>query len=150
MELSKNHKWFTINNWKKRGVIYNQFEELYEVYIKTMKCQHCNKEFTNNFDRCLDHDHETGMFRKIVCRGCNCHNRYINHPNGHDRNLRHKKYRDKNKEKINTKRNENRETINKKSQQKITCECGSIVTSGHLSEHKRTLKHLDWFMNYVD
>ena len=150
MELPKYHKSLTIYNWKRHGVIYHDFDELYEVYIKTMKCQHCNKEFPNNYDRCLDHDHETGKFRKIVCRGCNTRDRYINHPNGYKRSLGDKRYREKNKEKINTKRNENKEIINSKSKEKISCECGSKVSKSHIAEHKRSMKHLDWFMNYID
>ena len=150
MELPKDHKKYTICNWKRRGVIYHDFDELYEVYIKTMNCQHCGKEFPNKNDRCLDHEHETGMFRKILCRGCNNHDRYINHPNGYDPNLKFKKYRDKNKEKINAKRNENKETLNKKASEKITCECGSTIRRGHKSEHNRTMKHMDWWINSLD
>ena len=60
-----------IYHWKKRGLIYNDYDDLYEVYIKTMQCQHCNKEFESSSDRCMDHDHDTGQFRKIVCRSCN-------------------------------------------------------------------------------
>ena len=70
--------------WKSRGLIYDDYNELYEVYIKTMNCQHCQKEFKNSNDRCMDHDHKTGLFRKIVCRGCNINDRYIKYPNGYD------------------------------------------------------------------
>ena len=148
MELPKYHKSDSISNWKKRGLIYHNFDELYEVYIKTMNCQHCGKEFLNKFDRCLDHDHETGMFRKIVCRGCNSHDTYINNPTNHkyynplgrtDKKILDKSYREKNREKINNKQKE-----------KITCECGSTFSRSEKSKHKRTMKHLDWFMNYVD
>jgi hypothetical protein len=65
MELPKRHKNRTIYNWKKSGLIYDNFEDLYEVYINTMNCQHCNKYFKNTLDRCLDHNHETGLFRKL-------------------------------------------------------------------------------------
>jgi len=78
-------KYFTIYNWKKSGLIYDNYDELYEVYIKIMECQHCNKAFKTSRDRCLDHDHETGLFRKIVCRGCNVHDTYIKYPDGYSR-----------------------------------------------------------------
>ena len=135
MELPKYHKSLTIYNWKRHGVIYHDFDELYEVYIKTMKCQHCNKEFKITKDRHLDHDHNTGLFRKIVCNGCNNQDRYIKYPNGYDRNLREKKYREKNREKIN---------------EKISCDCGVNFSRSNKSKHETSMKHLDWFMNNVD
>ena len=36
--------------------------KIYTILIKTMECQHCNKEFKTSRDRCLDHIHETGAF----------------------------------------------------------------------------------------
>ena len=42
-----------------------------------MKCSHCDKEFKNSRDRNLDHDHETGLFRAIVCHRCNVRDFYI-------------------------------------------------------------------------
>jgi hypothetical protein len=71
-----------IYNWKKSGLIYDNYDELYEVYIKTMECQHCQTEFTKNNRRCLDHSHETGLFRKIVCHRCNTKDSYIKYPTG--------------------------------------------------------------------
>jgi len=64
----------TIRNWRFLGVIetdYYTFDELYEAYIYCGHCELCDKEFPDTFDRCLDHDHKTGIFRNIVCRGCN-------------------------------------------------------------------------------
>jgi len=69
-------KKITINWWRSRGVIetdYYTFDELYEAYDYCGHCELCGKEFPNTFDRCLDHDHKTGIFRNIVCRGCNTH-----------------------------------------------------------------------------
>ena len=36
-------------------------------------CELCNVEFTDEIknQRCLDHDHTTGFFRKVLCRSCN-------------------------------------------------------------------------------
>jgi hypothetical protein len=64
-------KCYTINTWKRRGVIHNNFDELYKTYINTTNCDVCFKEFKNSYDRTLDHDHETGEFRMILCRACN-------------------------------------------------------------------------------
>jgi transcription elongation factor Elf1 len=89
------YKRFTITNWKKRGVIYHNLDELYEVYINTMNCQHCGKEYKNSSDRCLDHDHETGMFRKIVCRNCNNQDCYLKYPLEYTTFQKRKEYKKK-------------------------------------------------------
>ena len=125
-------KYFTIYNWKKSGLIYDNYDELYEVYIKTMECQHCNKAFKKSSDRCLDHDHETGLFRKIVCRGCNVLDSYIKYPNGYSR----QEYNQANKERI-----------KERDKQKIECECGSIVRRRDITRHNRTKKHSNYKLN---
>tara|TARA_R110002153_G_scaffold16712_1_gene58797 strand:+ start:39 stop:548 length:510 start_codon:yes stop_codon:yes gene_type:complete len=169
MELPKRHKSDTISRWRCNNVIYHNFDELYEVYIKTMNCQHCGKEFPNTKDRHLDHDHETGMFRKIVCNGCNNNDRYINYPNGYDKKKakqinyekhkhKHKdklqKYRDDHKEKNNNYareyRKKNMNTILEKQKEKMTCECGSTFRRSDKSDHNRTLKHTYWWFNSLD
>ena len=66
--------------WKHRGLIYDDFDDLYAVYMNTMKCQYCNKEFKNSQQRCLDHDHETGNFRKILCKACNVRDSHLKYP----------------------------------------------------------------------
>ena len=72
MEITnKYHKYITISTWKTRGVVYDDFDNLYATYINTMNCNHCSKEFKNTRDRHLDHCHETGAFRMIVCQKCN-------------------------------------------------------------------------------
>ena len=61
----------SISLWKRRGIIHDNFDELYELYLNTTECMVCKKVFNDNFDRCLDHDHETGEYRQILCRYCN-------------------------------------------------------------------------------
>jgi len=89
------HKSTTISNWKKRGVIYHDFDELYQVYINTMECQFCKKEFKNSRDRCLDHDHTSGFFRKIICRNCNNKDCYLKYPLEYTTSQKAKKYKKK-------------------------------------------------------
>jgi len=66
-----------INNWKQIGVDPSyDFEVIYDIYIHTSKCDVCNVTLTDGkgpHGRCLDHDHETGEIRNIVCMKCNYH-----------------------------------------------------------------------------
>ena len=65
-------KTWTMSNWRSRGVV-NVNDEMYERYLNTTKCECCLKEFSSSRDRCLDHDHETGEFRWVICQSCNNH-----------------------------------------------------------------------------
>ncbi len=69
-----------IFNWKKRGVINDDFDSLYEYYLNCKNCEECNVELiTGNKGsnkKCLDHDHKTGLFRNIVCHTCNVRRGY--------------------------------------------------------------------------
>ena len=138
-----------IFNWKKRGLIYDDYDALYEVYINTMECQHCESEFTKNNKRCLDHDHTTGLFRKIICNQCNACDSYIKYPFGYSR----KEWYIKNKERIaeyqKKYQERNRESILKYKNQKVKCECGCIVTMSNFSTHKKSKKHIKYIAGYI-
>ena len=69
--LSKDHKRHTKYNWMKKNNLKGDFEEIYNKYIYATHCELCNKEFTKPTARHMDHCHETGKFRNIVCSGCN-------------------------------------------------------------------------------
>jgi len=70
-ELRDKHKNQTKQNWKQTGLIMDNFEDIYQKYIYATNCELCNKEFLKLNDRQMEHDHETGEFRNIVCCSCN-------------------------------------------------------------------------------
>ena len=140
MEITtKKHRYDTIYKWKSRGVIYPDYDELYQTYINTLECQHCLKEFKSTRDRCMDHDHQTGQFRMIVCQKCNVMDTYIKYPNGYTEEIKkenYKKYKQDNKEKI-----------QQQQKQKHNCECGGKYTNNHKSHHIKSKKHQEYLDN---
>ena len=66
-----------MSRWRSYGVN-NLTDELYEHYINCDKCEVCKCEFTDKNVKCLDHDHETGDFRYVLCRACNCRDNWKN------------------------------------------------------------------------
>jgi hypothetical protein len=67
------HKTYTIYNWKKRGVKSDNYDNLYNHHMSINNCQLCNILFDNTSKnlRCLDHDHDTGLYRLTICNSCN-------------------------------------------------------------------------------
>jgi DNA-directed RNA polymerase subunit RPC12/RpoP len=57
------------NQWKSRGIVDMSYEKfLCELDKQDYKCMVCNKELTNPQ---VDHDHNTGKYRGILCVPCN-------------------------------------------------------------------------------
>ena len=145
--------------WKKQGLVHNDYKNLYEQYFNNTNCQNCGKEYKSTRDRCLDHDHTTGLFRAFVCQTCNVHDSYIKYPNGYIRGKswqennkeRYAKYRkewyETNKENIKQRskewRENNKEIIKEQRKEPIECGCGSVVTKGSFNRHVKSIKHLN-------
>ena len=70
-ELDKRHKSHTKSGWKTRGLITDEFEEIYKQYIYSTNCDLCGTEYKSRRDRCMEHSHDTGEFRNICCQICN-------------------------------------------------------------------------------
>tara|TARA_R110001632_G_scaffold153415_1_gene271262 strand:- start:628 stop:1071 length:444 start_codon:yes stop_codon:yes gene_type:complete len=72
-KLAKYHKPKTLWNWKREGLIESdeQIEFIYTDYIYGIHCDLCGEFYKNTLDRQMEHCHETGEFRNIVCRSCN-------------------------------------------------------------------------------
>ena len=50
---------------------YNITEETYTKLMIIPNCQICNTEFSENTHRCIDHCHDTGEVRGVLCSFCN-------------------------------------------------------------------------------
>ena len=68
-------KCYRITDWKRRGVISDDYDALHEEWLKQTHCEFCNVELTTGKPcltrKCLDHNHKTGEFRNILCNYCN-------------------------------------------------------------------------------
>ena len=66
----------TITNWKRRGLICEDYDSLYCHYLNATECDNCGVEFGEFRDgsssyKTMDHSHETGVFRNFLCNKCN-------------------------------------------------------------------------------
>jgi hypothetical protein len=66
--------------WKYMGINFGKkdymFPIIYKDYLNQTNCECCYKEFVNDQEKCLDHDHSESMknvynVRGIICAGCN-------------------------------------------------------------------------------
>jgi len=65
-----------IYEWKRRGLLSDDYDALYEKIYKTTNCEECGilltkGRKTTSTTKCMDHDHTTGLFRNVLCHSCN-------------------------------------------------------------------------------
>ena len=62
----------TISSWKFQG-LKDDYEKIYRRYEYTLFCDECRCDLDQctKSTKCMDHDHETGLFRNILCIVCN-------------------------------------------------------------------------------
>lgn len=68
-----------ISSWKYQGMILKDDENWIDIYINyylTENCENCNRILTEDkrntsTRKCLDHDHQTGFIRGVICHSCN-------------------------------------------------------------------------------
>jgi hypothetical protein len=58
-----------------------------------------------------------------------------------------KEYREANRDKLAEKKKEYYDANRDKIAEKITCDCGSVIRSGDIARHRKSIKHQDWLKN---
>tara|TARA_R110002072_G_scaffold286733_1_gene451847 strand:- start:43 stop:477 length:435 start_codon:yes stop_codon:yes gene_type:complete len=83
----KHKKCFNICQWKNTGLICetrDEYEYIYDRWLNSERCEEpkCNKEYSKENKKCMDHCHLTGLFRNILCNSCNCKRRIKENSSG--------------------------------------------------------------------
>lgn len=55
--------------YRRYGITKPEYDDLYEK--QDGKCPLCRCHLLHDIDTCIDHDHDTGEIRGILCRMCN-------------------------------------------------------------------------------
>lgn len=66
----------TICNWKAAGHKLQEgdtWENIYKEFVEATECNACQRPFDEckGKKKCLDHNHETGFIRAVLCSRCN-------------------------------------------------------------------------------
>ena len=61
----------TKGNWLRKGLNPEDFEKAWTAYCNSKRCEWCNSEYKSSRDKQMDHCHDFGHFRNILCQTCN-------------------------------------------------------------------------------
>jgi len=91
-------KSYTITGWKQIGLI-GIYDDIYERYLNITHCELCNVflEGRGPNKKCMEHDHETGQFRNVVCNSCNMRKSDRKKPNVNTSGYKNISYQKRNK-----------------------------------------------------
>tara|TARA_R110000737_G_scaffold115990_1_gene148835 strand:+ start:1004 stop:1375 length:372 start_codon:yes stop_codon:yes gene_type:complete len=88
-KTERGKKTIKIKTWRNRGVLptpsgesFKSYDDIYKIYMSTEFCNYCEKKFYDSFDKCLDHNHDNGGVRGVICRSCNVKDVYQDAPEG--------------------------------------------------------------------
>ena len=76
----KSHR---ISQWKKRGILFFDYDLLHDIYTETTTCDYCKCQLDTSpaTKKCLDHDHsiiDYDNVRGILCNKCNLNDVFKN------------------------------------------------------------------------
>jgi len=83
-----------IKTWKRRGLICENYDQVYQLWLDSTHCDKCGCQYTDKNVKSMDHCHTTGKFRAIICNRCNMNmldqTKPINNTSGHKNISYHK------------------------------------------------------------
>ena len=70
--INKYQKINLLSSWKLRGFDFLNYttDEIWKIYKETEECFYCGVSFENR-KKNLDHCHDTGAIRGVICTSCN-------------------------------------------------------------------------------
>ena len=77
-KMNQNNKQYRLDNnqrlkiydWKRNGLISNDYDSIYTRYKNSTNCEKCGHDYSYH-KKHMDHCHKTGAFRNILCHKCN-------------------------------------------------------------------------------